>query len=166
MRARLHADLRRGVSLVELLVSLVAASLLMAGLSSAMIIALRASDPDLTLTTEIAEGTRQLTEIQQDLQFARSFTETQTRSITATVADRNSDGATETIRYSWSGTPGDPLMRRINQGTLTAVTANVHQFSISYQRTDGRMDYLTVKIRVGSDALAAVQTSILTDNRP
>lgn len=50
------------------------------------------------------------------------------------VADR--DGQTppnESIRYSWSGTRGDPLMREFN-GTQSVVADNVESFSLSYDK--------------------------------
>src|SRR5690606_1877203 len=36
------------------------------------------------------------------------------RRIAFTLADRDGDGSPERVEYSWSGTPGDPLVRRYN----------------------------------------------------
>jgi hypothetical protein len=48
-----------------------------------------------------------------------------------TVPDRTGDSVDETIRYSWSGTAGDPLVYQFNGGTSLSLASNVQQFNVS-----------------------------------
>ena len=52
--------------------------------------------------------------------------------VTFTVPDRDNNGLSETIRYSWSGTPGDSIMRAYNGGVEVAVAEDVKYFSLEY----------------------------------
>ena len=55
------------------------------------------------------------------------------RSIEFTVPDRSdpADGTPETIRYSWSGDAGDPLLRRYNGSNPAVVADDVHHLDLS-----------------------------------
>lgn len=123
---------RRGVTLVELVASLLGASVLVAGLSSATFIALQVSNPALTPARGTLAGAAHLTEMQTELQFALSVLEKTSQSITVTVPDRNGDGSPETIRYAWSGTPGEPLTRQFNGGTVLNFAENVQEFQLTF----------------------------------
>jgi hypothetical protein len=52
--------------------------------------------------------------------------------VTFTVADRNSDGNPETIRYAWGGTAGSGLTRSYNAATAASVADNLATFSLAY----------------------------------
>ena len=60
------------------------------------------------------------------------ITDSNATCIEFTVADRNADDVPETIRYQWSGTAGDSLIRRYNAGTLAEILTDVQQFDLSY----------------------------------
>lgn len=64
--------------------------------------------------------------------MALTITERTLTSITFTVADRDGDGAPETIRYAWSGTPGDPLTRKLNAAAPAIVARDVRKFKLAY----------------------------------
>jgi type II secretory pathway component PulJ len=70
--------------------------------------------------------------ITMDVSLATAFTEHTDRAITMTVPDRTGDGQPETIRYAWSGTPGDPLTRQVNGGTAVVLANNVYQLRLTY----------------------------------
>lgn len=119
---------RSGSTLVELLAAMVGASALMAGLSSTIFIALKATDTSITPTSATIEGNAALNDLLSDFEFALSFSEQTANAITFTVPDRNGDSNPETIRYAWSGTPGDPLTRQYNGGTVATLAKDVHVF--------------------------------------
>jgi Carbohydrate binding domain len=119
---------RGGYMLVELMVAMVGASVLMVGLSSTIFIALKATDTSNTPTSATIEGNAALTDLLSDLEFALSITEQTANAITFTLPDRDGDSNPETIRYAWSGTPGDPLTRQYNGGAVATLTENVHVF--------------------------------------
>ena len=83
------------------------------------------------------------------------------------VPDRDDANADpELIRYSWSGTRGDPLLRQYNQATLATVAENVAAFNISYFTNSGTYEYLDVQLQIGTDARASVETAIPLLNGP
>ena len=102
---------RGGYSLIELVLSLSVTSLLVAGISAAMVVASRsqehASGPVRSLR-QAGLATRQLAD---ELGTALSITQPGTKAITFSTPDRNGDGSPETVRYEWSGVDGDPLTR-------------------------------------------------------
>jgi len=118
-------------TLVELVVSMTIASVLLLGMGSAMIIASQAM-PDAEGATQntiiAAEAAEQ---IAAELQYAVAINDSNATSVEFTVADRDEDDLPETIRYQWSGTPGDSLTRQYNGGALTEILTEVQEFSLS-----------------------------------
>ena len=104
------------------------ASVLMTSLFSAIYIALKASDTSLTPAAATIQGNAAMTGLLSDIQFARSFSELTTTAITFSVPGRDGESTSETIRYAWSGTPGDPLTRQYNEGTVAIFVDNVYAF--------------------------------------
>ena len=123
---------RRGMTMVELLLSLSISTALMAGIASSMVLASRAiPNPDSTLVSTL-EAYRAAEEMAGNLCTAKTVTERTVTSVAFTVADRDNDTNDETIRYAWSGTPGDPLTRQYNGGTAISIADNVHTLSFRY----------------------------------
>ena len=158
---------RAGFTLIELVASLGAASVLIVGLSSALLIALRATDSSSTPAPATLGGHARLTDMHSELQHAQSIIEQTTTAITVSVPDRDDpDSYPETIRYAWSGTPGDPLTRQYNGGTVANAAEDVHDFDIQYYQPASEVEYLTVRLQISSDARASTQTAIPLFNRP
>lgn len=122
---------RPGFTLAELMVSMAMASLLMAGMMSAIFLAMRSADMQVA-TTNAIDGGLVLEEITSELRDAAYFKQRTATAVTFTVPDRDGDSIVETIRYSWSGTDGDPLLRNYNGASAVAVIEDVHDFSFSY----------------------------------
>ncbi len=121
-------------TLVEVLVSLVVVGLVMAGLSGALFMTTKALPAAGTSTArQVAQNDCVLGELVAELQQALHIRERSPHSVTFTVADRNGDGCPERIRYSWSGTAGDPLMRQYNGYPAVELLADVTDFSLAYQ---------------------------------
>ncbi len=133
---RYHKHQRqRAVTLIELTVSLSIASVLMGGVASAMVLASRAiPDPQSPVSATI-NGYHTLEQVAGELLCAQSVTERSATSIEFTVADRDDppDGTPETIRYAWSGSPGDPLTRQYNGSTAVELAGEVYEFQLAYE---------------------------------
>lgn len=122
---------RSGFTLVELVVSMAASTVLMAGMGSAIFIAARASNPS-EVPANTIKGSVTAQEIAAELRSAVSFNERTANSVEFTVADRDGDGFVETIRYNWSAVPGHPLTRQYNGGNVVNVLEDVYDFSLAY----------------------------------
>lgn len=165
------SHLRRGFTLVEMVLSMAVMTILLGGIASAMILASRAM-PDLaTPLKAMADGYYVADQLAGELYAAQTISTT-FRSATGvefTVADRNNDSIAETIRYSWGGA-GQPLTRQYNNGVASAVLNNVYQFNLGYvtQVISGATKVTVVNIttRVGADATSRVDTSVQLLNQP
>jgi prepilin-type N-terminal cleavage/methylation domain-containing protein len=122
----------RGLTLVELLVSMAITAVIMLAVGSSMLIATKAmpdasSAANSTITAgEVAE------QLAAELQYAVSVLDRSANMIEFTVEDRDGDDVAETIRYEWSGTPGDPLTRQYNSGSVVDILDRVQEFDLSY----------------------------------
>lgn len=123
--------LREGHTLLEILVAIAPASVLLAGLASALYLANRMMDAPAAVRAVLSaeHAARRLTE---DLREATFFTERTAMAVTFAVPDRDGDGREELIRYWWSGTPGDPLQSAVNGGVAVVVAQDVRQFRLDY----------------------------------
>ncbi len=101
-------------------------------MGSVMLIAVRAlSDASNPADTIIRAG-EAVELLATELQYAISINSRSATMIEFTVADRSNDEVDETIRYAWSDTPGEPLTRQYNGGTVVNLLEDVHQFDLSY----------------------------------
>jgi len=159
-----------GVTLIELLVSIAITTVLMLAIGTCLLIATQAmpnaNGPanQIIVTSEVAK------QLATELQHAVSINSRSATMIEFTVADRDADEVPEVIRYEWSGTPGDPLTRRYNGGSVIEVLDSVQEFNLSYDlETIQAKNYLRVidiKLRVGNDQQSAVYTATETVNKP
>ncbi len=157
MRLNRHRH-RCGFSLIEVVTSLTIISVLLVAMGSAMVIAARGL-PDPTsplaekvdaaevirqLANEVAYATAVLTASPTELQF---------------VVNRN--GAPTTISYSWSGTPGDPLVRQYDAGTPVNVLESVQQFNLDYELGS---EAIVVPTESAEIELAKYPTAVVSSN--
>lgn len=145
----------RGHTLVELIMSLAIMALLMGSLASAMVLASRALPTAATTETAPLVAYHAAEELAGDLYGAQSISLLGTSAIEFTVADRNNDSLPETIRYQWSGSPGDPLTRRYNGGAPLTVADNVHQFALAYAKRQKTAETTQIVRNVGPEAIVA-----------
>jgi hypothetical protein len=132
MKAFIHQQRNRslaGYSLIEMVVSLFTVSVLSVGLSSSLYLAtkgLASSD----VTRSGFESTTGLASLSADLREAKTITQYTSTDITATVSDRTGDGVDDQIQYTWSGSAGAPLLRRINGGPSRVVVPSTRAIDI------------------------------------
>ena len=165
---------RLGYTLMELVASIAATSILMAGMGSVMFVAARSTDDGATPAMQIVAGAT-AHEILSDVQFAKSFIQRSSTAVEFSVADRDADGTDEIIRYAWSGTPGDPLTRRYNSQTVVDYLDNVHAFGYTdhvetvepFGGTPTHLVYQSdIWLQVGDDSSSRVSGAVKTLNAP
>ena len=122
---------RHGFTLLEMMVALVASAVLLAGLGSVMLITRQiaytpASSVHRLLAAEAFD------EMAGELRFATYVTETSATAIEFVVADRNGDDVPERIRYAWSGTAGDPLLKTVDGSAPATLVESVQQLQFNY----------------------------------
>lgn len=122
----------RAFSIIELVVGMAAMSVLVLGTSSAIILSSRAL-PTPTGKLQRTKDTRAaLDQVHAELALAVEITELTATTIAFTVADRgHGDPGSETIRYSWSGTAGQPLYREYNGGDKAILSNGVTRFALT-----------------------------------
>ena len=116
---------------MELIAAMVCSGVLLAGLGSVMLIGRQVaySPSAASVRTETANVVSHLAD---ELQYATLLIGQSTRSLEFVIADRDGDGRAEKIRYAWSGTSGDPLIKTVNGGTPKTVLEAVEEFNASY----------------------------------
>ncbi|MCZ6653020.1 MAG: hypothetical protein O7D91_08330, partial [Planctomycetota bacterium] len=107
--------------------------ILLSGMGSAILIASHALPGRNTATGAILRASDVIEQIAGELHCAVTFTQRSATMVEITVPDRNADLTAETIRYTWSGTPGDPLTRQYNAGTIVNVAEDVQEFDLTYR---------------------------------
>ncbi|WP_428937604.1 prepilin-type N-terminal cleavage/methylation domain-containing protein [Fontivita pretiosa] len=123
-----------GFTLVEVVLTVVIVAVIMLGIQSAMLLAGRASPDRNGAAATILRAASAVDQLREDLAYATSVSVTGATSIEFVVADRNNDGSPETIRYSWSGVAGDPLLRSINARPAVAIASDVRVLQFVYDR--------------------------------
>ncbi len=127
---RRYASPRRGYSLVEMIVASASAAVLLGGMASSIYIASQAFRQDGGSGTERMKTAAVLSQLNADLSQAISFTELTAGAATFTVPDRDGDRRPETIRYAWSGTPGEPLTYAYNDLAPGTLADDVQSFNL------------------------------------
>jgi hypothetical protein len=120
------------LTLVELVLSIAVSAVLMGAMTSAIVLASRAMPNEESPLTAASDGYYAAEQIADELFCTMSFTERSATVVEFTVADRNNDSNPETIRYAWSGTPGDPLTRKYNVNLPVDVVDDVREFALTY----------------------------------
>ena len=120
-----------GMTLVEMVASLAIVSVIIIACGSAIVVAVRTFE--LSATAGEAPGPDSAaSRIAADLQTAMAFSERTATAVAFTVPDRDGDGLPESIRYAWSGTPGDPITVEYNGAAPVVLVSNVTSFDLSY----------------------------------
>lgn len=122
---------RPGYTLVELIISMGAATMLMAGMASTLFISSQAMNG-----VGVVEERRDAAEVQADMlqDFAQAdlfITRTATAA-TFTVPDRDGDSNEETISYNWTGAPNYELHYSCNGGPAVPLLTDVQSFNLDY----------------------------------
>ncbi|MEM9915021.1 MAG: prepilin-type N-terminal cleavage/methylation domain-containing protein [Planctomycetota bacterium] len=129
-----------GFSLIEMVVSLAVVSVLLVGMTSAVVLASRSlpsSESTAAATVETARGLHQL---RDDLRAAVEIPVFSETSVTLHLPDRDGDGHPEVVTYAWAGTPGSfsvaanpaPLTRTENGNAAVVLIDQIQDFNLDY----------------------------------
>ena len=121
-----------GHTLIEMLLSLVILSMVMASVTSAVLFASSASPDEDSFESTIGDDSQAMARIAEDLSVAKYLVEQTKTSITIVVSDRTGNGNPDRIRYAWSGTYGDPLTYAINDEEPFNLIDAVAVFDLGY----------------------------------
>lgn len=127
---------RPGFSLIEMVVSLSIVSILLVGMTSAVVLASRALPSNDTPAAATVDSARALHQLHDDLRAATELLNRTATSVTLHLPDRNGDGQPEVITYAWAGNAGDPLIRTADGSTSLSVLDNIESFALAYTTTD------------------------------
>ena len=144
-----------GFTLLELTVAMAILSVLLVGLGSAVMLASRAVPDGKGCNAAVLTAGAALDQIALDTRYATSVTTHTATELVLTVPDRNGDASPETIRYWWSGTPGDPLLRQLNGNTAVPIAESVQEFQLGYEV---RTEPLPPSASEGAETLLACYT--------
>ena len=131
MRHSTH-NFARALTLIEMVVSMSIVTLIIGAVSSAVIVASRAVSPRPSPASTLSSLGGALNRLLEEASLAITVTEHTPTALTFTLPDRTGDSVDDTIRYSWSGTPGDPLQRQLNADAPTTVAQSITLFALEY----------------------------------
>jgi prepilin-type N-terminal cleavage/methylation domain-containing protein len=149
---------QRAFTIIELLATLMILAILLTATQSAMMLAGKAVPNGNGVIASQIRTSRALDTIAADLQYATSITTATATDLQFVVPDRNGDGSAETIRYTWSGTAGDPLTRTYNAGSAVTILSNVQEFQLVY---DKRSKALPTSYSESAETLLASYDTVL-----
>lgn len=133
MKMCIHPS-RRGLSghtLLEMLLSLVLLSIVMASVGSAVMFASQAVPDDTRPAGSLIADSHVLSRIAEDLSVAQYVIEQADHAVTIVVSDRTGDDIPDRIRYAWSGVVGEPLFYQLNDENAIALIDSVAVFELT-----------------------------------
>lgn len=155
----------RGVTLVELVVSLAVVSVLLTGMTSAIVLATQALPTTGNAAGATVETSRALHQLRGELHAATVLLQRTATSVVLHLPDRDGDGRPQVIRYTWSGTPGDPLTRSANSGPAINVIDTVQDFTLGYT-TSGLAEAFPGPVTQSAEVLlSSYDTTEVNDGR-
>lgn len=130
---------RSGYTLIELVVSMGAATLLMSGLASTLFLVTNVFDAQVA-AIQGADAAMVQADLLRDLSRAKTFTSRSSDSVTFTVPDEDGDGEDDTLAYTFDAVAGELRMTRGGSTStiLTGVTAS--EFSFTQRDLTGSAD--------------------------
>lgn len=163
--------MRRGLTLAELVLSLMVVTLVMGAATSAVLLVTRAAPASAGEAAAAGAAAEALHRIGVELRYATALTRQHARRPAFLVADRGHGAAgPEQIEYEWSGAPGDPLVRRYN-GASETLLERVHAVRFEYQvaqglsgSADDRLGSIAVQVQLTSDTGSAWRTEVMLLN--
>ncbi len=122
----------RAFTIAEMAVSLSLLTILLVAMGGAVTIAAKSlPSPTSPVAADLALSTA-LDRLSGELRYAKTIESSSPTAVQFLVADRDSNGADERIRYEWLGA-GHSLTRSYNGGAAVSVSDALSTFSLAYQ---------------------------------
>ena len=148
----------KGVTLIELMISVVLISVLAGAIWMVYDVAMRTFYAQGKRTTVKADAGSAFIKISEELRQAVSVTTATATGVTITV-DTDDDGVNETIQYTWAGAAGNPL-QRIYSTETRSLASSVASLALTYY--DSSNTLLSFPVTV-SQVKAVVINMTITD---
>lgn len=134
-------------------------SMLVGAAVSAIVISTRSIPTSKSVVNRRMDAMATLERIAEELFYATAInstgvTSTGISSIAFDVDDRGHGASgVESIRYAWSGSSGDPLIRQYNGGGEETVIDQLDQFVITFEREEEPLDHMPVVLIMVNDSV-------------
>ena len=138
---------RRGTTLIELTLALAISSMLLLGMASALLVAVRSVPDPASAASVDRAAERAAQRLSQEIAEALAFPEREPASLTLVLPDRDGDALPETVRWWREDAPGAPLLRQKNQEAAEAVTGPLVAFEATFSTLDGGQTHPGVPLR-------------------
>jgi prepilin-type N-terminal cleavage/methylation domain-containing protein len=113
---------RRGFTLIEAVMSMSIGAVVLGTLVSLVYVAAKAAPSPTSANGVAALAALRLDQLALDVRLATEIDDLTTRSLTLELADRESDGESDAVRYSWSGVSGTALTRAYSSDGVNFAT--------------------------------------------
>lgn len=144
---------RNGFSFVDVSFSIVLTTILLGGIMTSVVTAMRALPNPLSASQSSMAAFLLVDQMATELESALYVTQHTATTLGYTVPDRNGDGIPERVVYSWSGVAGAPLTRQYNGATPVTLAASVNSFGLTPNYTTNTLSYPAVGVEDASESL-------------
>ncbi len=128
-----RSNWRAGFTLTELVVSLGICTVLIVSLTGSLTLVMKSASVPTNSPVLAHMRTGELADrVLSDLAIAQSFTINTETDVEFKVPSRDANNTPDTIRYQWTGSPRNQLLRSYNGGSLNLFAADVQEFGLSY----------------------------------
>lgn len=122
---------RGGVTVLELMISIMIASLVIVGMSSTIMMSNDALMGNQQVLQKSAAD-ELMTQLMSDVRHSVSFSERTATAVTMAIPDQNGGSGTDTVRYAWTGLPSAQLTYQRNGGTIVTLADDVQDFDLNW----------------------------------
>ncbi len=158
MRPR-RTSSRRGTTLIELTLALAISSVLLLGMASALLIAVRSVPDPASASSVDRTAERAAQRLAEELAEALAVPERTPAALTLVLPDRDGDGVPEAVRWWRDDAPGALLQRGQNQEPAEAVTGPLLAFDAAFSARDAAPTHAGVPVRGNNVELASFESS-------
>ena len=161
----------RGFSLIEMVLSLSLVGMVLASLGTMLAFSMQTVPQADDAVVRITDAALPFNIMNEEFGAATSITSVSSTQIVFQLADRTGDATPETVTYSWSGTPGDPLTRDINSEGAETVLSDVRSLAFEADVTSHTLHTITpstpiaYKRELSEDSAAAGSATALANSR-
>lgn len=158
------ARARPGFTLIEVVLSVAMSSVLLIAMGALVVVASKAAPDRSRPGADVSAAAAGLELMASDLGQALTFTEASAGTVEFTVPDRDGDGSNESIRYEWSGSAGDSVMRMYNGLTKEAVVRSVASFSLKFRVASENLSKASTRDLVAAARVSEVIGGLILSN--